>query len=201
MTRRQFISTSAVLPAAASAGPAPLIVPLHRMLDSRAKYTQDQFRRFSWSIWPEAVRDFNRCGIQFQGTEGPGEIKRLPGGRPEFVGLERSVINMVITDQIPTDLGGLAGVTTIYEGYHLCIIALRNAHGHQIPFLSVNTCVHELLHALLGDIFINRPTRLQTGGGEFRIDSCASRLWLFNDGAAIRGAAQAYVARLRSTAV
>ena len=91
----------------------------------------------------------------------------------------------------------LAGVTTLYEGYHVCVIALSYAHGHQVPFVSVNTCVHELLHALLGDIFVSRPKWLESGAREFRIDWYATGLWLFRDGAAIRKSAQAYVARLR----
>jgi hypothetical protein len=92
----------------------------------------------------------------------------------------------------------LAGVTTIHEGFHLCVIALGYAHPHQVPFISVNTCVHELLHALLQDVYVSRPDWYQTGGREFRIDSFATGLWLFHDGAAIRKSAQAYVDRLRS---
>jgi hypothetical protein len=92
----------------------------------------------------------------------------------------------------------LAGVTTIHDGHHVCMLALRYAHGNQIPFLSVNTCVHELLHALLQDVFVSRPKWYQTGGREFRIDWFATGLWLFHDGAAIRKSAQAYLGRLRS---
>jgi hypothetical protein len=77
------------------------------------------------------------------------------------------------------------------------MIALNWAHGHQIPFLSVNTCVHELLHALLGDIFEDRPAGWRGAAREFRIDAYATRLWLFRDGSHIRQAAQVYVDRLR----
>ena len=80
------------------------------------------------------------------------------------------------------------------------MVALDHAHGHQIPLLSVNTCVHELLHALLHDIFERRPDGLLGEARELRIDWYATRLWLFHDGAAIRRAAQAYVERLRSAA-
>ena len=201
MTRRDFVWAAAVATAAASPAPKPLIVPVHRVLDSRAKCTPEQLRGFSWSIWPEAVRDFNRAGIRFQTSEATGEIRRSAGDRPIVVGLERAVLNLVLTDRIPMywDNGrALAGVTTLQEGYHLCVIALNYAHGHQVPFLSVNTCVHELLHALLLDIFVSRPKWLQTGGREFRIDSYATALWLFHHDAGIRKSAQAYVDRLRS---
>jgi hypothetical protein len=175
----------------------PLVLPLHRVMDSRARCTPEQLRHF-WSIvWPEAIRDLTRCGFQFQVSDATGEIRRSPGGRPIFVGLERGALNVVLTDHIPLDYGDLAGVTTLWEGYHLCVIALTAAHGHQIPFLSVNTCVHELLHALMQDIFVSRPKWYQTDEREFRTDWYATRLWLFRDGAGIRRSAEAYLARLR----
>ena len=94
----------------------------------------------------------------------------------------------------------LAGVTTIYEGSHVCMVALPYAHGNGTPFLSVNTCVHELLHVLLQDVFVSHPKWFETGQREFRIDWYATWLWLFHDGAAIRESAQAYLDRLRSAA-
>jgi hypothetical protein len=118
-----------------------------------------------------------------------------------FIGLERGVINFIVTDHIPIEWDNgraLSGVTTLYRGYHLCMVALDHAHGHQVPFLSVNTCVHELLHALLHDIFEARPKGSLGKAREFRIDAYATRLWLFHDGAAIREAARSYVQRLRS---
>ena len=78
------------------------------------------------------------------------------------------------------------------------MVALQYAHGNQVPFLSVNTCVHELSHVLLQDIFVSQPKLLQTAGREVRIDWYATRLWLFHDGAAIRESAQAYLDRLQS---
>jgi hypothetical protein len=93
---------------------------------------------------------------------------------------------------------GLAGVTTFYDGYAVCMIALHNAHGNQIPFLSVNTCVHELLHALLQDIFVRRGKWYQSGEREFRIDWYATCLRLFHDGAAVRQSARVCLDRLRS---
>ena len=111
------------------------------------------------------------------------------------------MINFVVSDRIPIEWDNgraLSGVTTRYRGYHLCMVALNHAHCHQIPLLAVNTCVHELLHALLQDIFVSRPKWFQASGRELRIDSYATRLWLFHDGAAIRKSAQAYRDRLQS---
>jgi hypothetical protein len=200
MTRREFLWTSAaaVIP---SVTQTRLVMPVHRVMDIRTKCTPEQLRRFWWSIWPEAVRDFNRCGIQLQCTDVKGEIRLSPGDRPIFVGLQRGVINLVLTDHIPMawdHARSLAGVTTIYEGYHLCVIAISYAHGHQVPFLSVNTCVHELLHLLLQDVFMRRPKWYETNEREFRDDAYATRLWLFHDGAAIRKSADVYMDRMRA---
>jgi hypothetical protein len=199
MTRRTFLSA-----AAAGAVPArseiPLIVPVHQVLDGRAKCTATQLGDFWSRIWAEADRDFKQCGILLQLSLRTGEIRLSPAGRPIFTGLERGVVNMILTDHIPInwDQGrALAGVTTRYEGYHLSVIALQHAHGHRIPFLSLNTCVHELLHLLLEDVFESRPQGFKGHMREFRIDVYATRLWLFRDGSAIRKAAHSYVERLR----
>src|SRR5689334_18923313 len=167
-------------------------------MDKRARCTPEQLYKFWWTIWPEAVRDFERGGIRFQTSDAEGEIKRSPGGRPVFAGLQRGVINLVITDNVPLDYGGVAGVTTLWEGYHLCVIALNNAHANQVPYFSVNTCVHELLHLILEDVFLRRPKWYQTGDREFRIDRYGTRLWLFGDGGEIRNSAERYLARLRA---
>jgi hypothetical protein len=118
-----------------------------------------------------------------------------------FIGLEQAAINVVITDRIPMKWAqgkGLPGVSTRFDGHDLSVVALEYAHAHQVPFLSVNTCVHELLHVLLQDIFEIRPEGFQGVEREFRIDWYATRMWLFHDGVAIRKAAQAYLDRLRS---
>lgn len=94
----------------------------------------------------------------------------------------------------------LAGATSMHEGYCVCVIALLYAHGHRVPYLSTNTCVHELLHALLGDIFVDRPTWLQAGSRESRIDWYATRLWLFGEGSEIRKSAETVVKRLETNA-
>jgi hypothetical protein len=203
VTRRQFFSTAAgaIIPSTAE---EPLVVRVNQVLDTRAKYTPQELAQFSSRIWPEAVRDFKRCGIQLQRRQREAETRRSPGGRPVFTGLEHGIINLALTDYIPLnwDNGrGLHGVTTQHDGYHLCVIALKYAHCHQIPFLSINTCVHELLHVLLHDIFESRPKGLPGHGREFRIDFYATRLWLFHDGSGIRNAAHAYLARLASNLV
>ena len=175
----------------------PLIVPVQQIIDSRASLSPRQLQRFS-GIWAEATRDLRRCGIELQWTRKISEIRRSPSGAPIFTGLLPHVINMAVTGSIPTqwDSGrGLSGVTTQYEGFHLCVVALNRAHGHQIPFLSINTCVHELLHALLQDIYENRPSGLDGETREMRVDAYATRLWLLHDGAAIRSAAELYMRR------
>lgn len=200
MTRRDLIWTAAAA-ATRSRAPTRLPVPVHRIMDARAQCPPERLHHFWSSIWPEAVRDFSQGGIELQTTDGPGEVRRSPGDKPIFVGLRRGVINLVLTGHIPMhwDKGrALAGVSTIHEDYHVCMVALRYARGNQIPFLSVNTCVHELLHVLLQDVFVSDPKWFQTGGREFRIDWYATWLWLFHDGAAIRKSAQAYLGRLRS---
>ena len=202
VTRRNFILT-AVAVAGRSGAPARLVVPVHRIMDSRPQCSPEQLHQFWYGIWPEAVRNFGRGGIELQTSDGPGEVRRSPGDMPIFVGLRRGVINLVLTDHIPMkwDNGrAQAGVTTIHDGYHLCLFALQYAHGDQVPFLSTNTCVHELLHALLQDVFVRRPKWYQTGGREFRIDWYATQLGLFHNGAAVRQSAQEYLRRLRSGA-
>jgi hypothetical protein len=58
--------------------------------------------------------------------------------------------------------------------------------------------VHELLHALLQDVFLKPPNWYQSGGREFRVDWYATRMWLFHEGAAVRESARVYLSRLRS---
>jgi hypothetical protein len=203
VTRRNFILTAAAV-TSRSSEPARLQVPIHRIVDSRARCSPEQLHQFWSGTWPEAVRNFSQGNIGLETSDGPGEVRRSPGDQPIFIGLRRGVINLVLTDHIPMkwDNGrALAGVTTIHGGCHVCLLALQYAHGDQVPFVSVNTCVHELLHALLQDVFVRRPKWYQTGGREFRIDWYATSLWLFHDGAAVRKSARDYLGRLRSDAV
>ena len=194
MTRRTFF-------AAALASTNQVVVPVHRIVDAHARCAPEDLARFWWTIWPEAFREFARCGIRLQTTDGPGEIRHTAGDRPIFIGLERSVLNLVLTDHLPLywDNGrALAGITVLLENaYHVCLIALRYAHANQVPYLSVNTCVHEMLHAMMQDIFeTNRPGWLSAGEHESRIDWYATELWLFSGSAAIRESARVYVKRL-----
>ena len=199
MTRRDLFRAAAF---AGEAAGQRVIVPVRRVMDARARCTPEDLSRFWWSIWPEAYREFDRCGIQLATTDAAGEIRRSPSDRPMFIGLERHVVNLVLTDHIPLywDNGrGLAGLTMLLENaYHVCLIALSVAHANQAPFLSLNTCVHELLHALMQDIYLrDRPGWFRSGEHESRIDGYATELWLFHGSAAVRESARAYVNRLR----
>jgi len=192
MTRRTFLWSTIAM-----ARPGPLIVPVRRVMDSRARCTPKQLQQWWNVIWPEAARNFGRGGIRLQTSDAPGEIKRTASSRPLFTGLERGVINLVMTDHVPQDYGAAAGVTTTWEGYDLCVIALSDAHANQVPYFSVNTCVHELLHLLLQDVLMKKPKWYQTGQREVRIDWYATRLWLFGEGDAIRKSAELYLKRPR----
>lgn len=153
---------------------------------------------FASQLWGQAVRDFASIGVRLESHAAIGEIKRSPAGRPVFTTLEYRLVNIVVTDVVPMawDRGrGLGGVTTRWEGYDVCVISLAHAHGHQIPFVSVNTCVHELLHVLLNDVRENRPEGLAGDMRELRTDWYATRLWLFSEGAFIRESASKYLRR------
>src|SRR5262245_19434880 len=115
LTRRHFILAASAA-AGRSSPPARLSVPIHRIMDSRARCTPQQLHYFWSTVWPEAVRNFGGGGIRLQTADGPGEVRRSPGDWPIFVGLRSGVINLVLTDHIPMkwDNGrALAGVTTI----------------------------------------------------------------------------------------
>ena len=178
-----------------------MILPVNLVFEAKAKWRPEQIRNFESRIWPEAARDLARSGIEVQVGETSGEVERPSQRQPVIGGLERRALNIVVTDQIPMfwDHGrALNGVTTLYRGYHLCMIALQWAHGHQWPLLSVNTCLHEMLHALLGDIFESRPKGITGNARELRVDAYATRMWLFGDVGFVRDEARAYVEKLRS---
>ncbi len=98
--------------------PAPprLVLPLHRVLDGRLR-PNDPGRK-SWPpLWSEAARDFRQGGIDFDLTDGAGEVAPVAGGKSHlYFGLQRlAPINVVATDVIPVPInwdGGraLAGV-------------------------------------------------------------------------------------------
>jgi hypothetical protein len=198
ITRRRFLATPLVA-AAISRPQAAVIVPVHIVLDRSAQWGRNMLPRFWQQLWPQAVRDFARCGIRLEITVKTGDIWRPPNREPAIIGLDSGVINLVVTDRIPIEWDNgrlLSGVTTLYRGHVLSMVGLNRAHGHQIPFLSVNTCVHELLHVLLQDVFQNRPEGLWGEAREYRVDWYATRMWLFHDGAAVRNSAQQCLARI-----
>ena len=199
MTRRGFLA--AALAASRPRAPGRLAVPLHRILDGRAKMPAERIAHFWPRLWNEANHDYGQGGIEFEISDGPGEIRHSPGDNPIFVGLERGKVNLVVTDTIPMYWDGgraLAGVSTIHQGYHISLIALRYAHRNQIAFFSVNTCLHEILHVLLQDIFLPAPKWYQVSGREARVDYYATRLWLFHDGEEVRRSGSAYLRRLHT---
>jgi len=199
MTRRGFLLMASVA-ANVPAAPARLAVPVHRIVDAHARLSDARVRRFWSGIWQEAAHEFAQGGVDLQVTDGPGEVRTSPADKPIFVGLRRGVINLVVSGQLPLywdNSRALAGMTTIHEGYHVCLVALRYAHANQVPFFSVNTCVHELLHALLGDIFLKSPKWYRSTQRESRVDWYATRLWLFHEGTGIREAGQEYLRRLK----
>jgi hypothetical protein len=201
MTRRGFLGAASVAVGLPASAERPVTVPVRRIVDGHAKLTAEELARFWQKIWPEAARNLGSCSVRLQTTDATGDIKRTAADRPVFVGLERGTINLVLTDHLPLywDAGrALAGVTTIYEGYHLCLIGLRYAHANQVPWISVNTCTHELLHALMQDVYVTHPKWYQSAGREGRIDAYATALWLFRSGDAVRKSAREYVARLRA---
>src|ERR1039457_1062705 len=78
VTRRNFILTAAAV-AGRSSVPARLKVPVHRIMDSRAQCSPEQLHQFCYGIWPDAVRNFGRGGMELQTSDGPGEVRRSPG--------------------------------------------------------------------------------------------------------------------------
>ena len=204
LSRRAALQLLTVRVVTAAAAPAPLRVPVRRIMDSRAGFTPQQLHSFWWQIWPEAVRTFSGCGVELAASDAPGEIRRSPSGQLIFAGVEHGVINLVVTKQIPLGWArgrGVAGVTTLWNGHHVCVIALDHAHVNRVPLLAVNTVVHELLHALFQDVFIVRPTWAQSEQHELRVNWAATRLWLLHDGSGVRQSAATYLTRLRSGSV
>ena len=192
-TRRAFL----LLPVAAAAAGihAGVTVPVRIVIDKRPKFTPERLR-FWRGIWDQAWGNFARVGVRLAATTVEGEIKRSPGDRPIFVGLDRGVLNVVVTDHIPMlwDQGrALRGAAFRYDGYDTVLIALNYAAKHQVPFFAVNTCEHELLHVFLGDIFERRPGGVKEQLREYRIEWYGSRMWLFGAGAAVRDGARRYV--------
>src|SRR5262252_5838672 len=100
MERRDFLKLAAMT-AAPFTGNEPIAAPLHRVMDGITPCAPEHIRRFWDRTWPEAFRDFQRAGVEWQTTDAAGEVRRSPGDRPIFIGLRRGVINLVLTDHIP----------------------------------------------------------------------------------------------------
>jgi hypothetical protein len=204
LTRRQILSiapAAALAPALAAGNRGAVTVPVRLVVDGLVKWKPGEIDRFQSGLWGEAVRDLLRCGVRLETTRVTGEVARPPYREPVISGINQGSLNFVITSDIPVQWDGgraLCGVTTLYRGYHLCMVAFGHAHGHQLPFFSVNTCLHEVLHALMGDIFENRPRGAAGQAREARIDYHATCLWMFGGDAAVRSAAEKYTARLRA---
>jgi hypothetical protein len=202
MTRRALLAMIASDPLH-GAGEPDVVIPVRIILDSRLGGST-LVERVWKPVWTETLRDLRRGGMHVQTGSGAGEVKRTASGSPVFTGLVHGVVNVVVTHRMPVnwDRGrGVTAVATRFEGHHVVLIALDRAHGHQIPFLSVNTCLHELIHVLLQDVYDNRPAGLEGEAREFRVDAYATRLWLFGDGSALRNAARGYIVRSRQVPV
>lgn len=204
MTRRKAVCATALLaapsgaPSGVDAG-AHLEIPLLRITDKHARSGSAQRNQFLTGIWKEAEQVFAKGGIALRAADRAGEVLQYPSGRPLFRCLDRSMINVVLTDRVPLDWDkgrSLAGVSSLYEGFCLCVLSMEEAHGNQIPFLSVNTVVHELLHVLLQDVFVDRTSAIHGQGAEARVDFYATLMWLFGDGAHVRESARGCLARV-----
>src|SRR5258708_5391571 len=100
MTRRDLVQALALVV------PAPethLEITIRRVMDKYARSSPAQIRSFLSAVWNEAVRDFARGSITLRIVESEGEVLRHPSGRPSFKCLDRSMINVVLTDRVPVD--------------------------------------------------------------------------------------------------
>ena len=200
MTRRRAVGATALLTAVYAAGDEPnLEIPLLRITDKYARAGAAKRSQFLAGIWREAEQVFARGGMALRAIDRQGEVLQYPSGRPLFRCLDRSMINVVLTDRVPLDWDkgrSLAGVSSLYEGFCLSVISIEEAHGNQIPFLSVNTVVHELLHVLLQDVFRDRTSLIHGQSAEARVDLHATRLWLFGGDETVRESARVCLERL-----
>jgi hypothetical protein len=201
MTRRRAIGAGVLLAAGRAFGAgAHLEIPLLRVSDKYSRSGAAQRSQFLTEIWGEAEQVFAKAGMPLRTIDRAGEVLQYPSGRPRFRCLDRSMINVVLTDRVPLDWDkgrSLAGVSALYEGFCICVISMNEAHGNQIPFLSVNTVVHELLHVLLQDVFRDRSSVFHGQSSEARVDLHATRLWLFGGDETARESARGCLERLR----
>lgn len=194
MTRREFVSLAAAKPE------VPVVIPVRLMIDVKAQYLPGRIEWFQRTLWPEAVRDFRRAGVVLAVEESTCEVLRPQQREPVIGGLHYGVLNVVATNQVPMywdATRALSGVSMVYRDRHLSIIATSYAHGHLIPMVAVNTCVHELLHVLLADILEPRPQGWAGERREARVDWLATRMWIYGD-SEVRAFARAYLARINA---
>lgn len=176
----------------------PLRVPVLR-LRNRLDSPAFEYERFLRTVWQEAADTFTRAGIPLDVLDRDGEIRPYPSGLPRIEGLARDRVNVVLTGRIPLIWDGgraIGGVSTVYHGMALSVISLGNAHGNRVPYVAVNTVVHEVLHVLLGDIYAGRPGWWETRRRETRVDWQATDMWLWKDATGVRAEAPRYLARL-----
>jgi hypothetical protein len=199
VNRRQWIGSAlfgACTARGAQPAPAALEIPVQVVVNKLAKWSQAERDSFRSNVWNEAVQVLRKCGIVLRTVEHEGEIHKYPSGPPRIVGLGYKVLNIVLTDTIPMawDNGrGVAGVATVYEGYHLTLISILASHGNRVPFLHVNTLVHELIHMFFEDFYLPREGRLSGQAHEHVIDWHATRMWLFSDDGAVKQSAFQYI--------
>ncbi len=91
MTRREFFSLAVAAGTVGGSARAPVIVPVHVVIDAAAKMRPDAMQYFWRSIWPEAMRDFGRCGISVPNTVQDGSVWRPNFRTPMVSGLESGV--------------------------------------------------------------------------------------------------------------
>lgn len=194
-TRRQWLAISLPL----LAEQTHVRVPVYLIFDARAGLSDHRKVSFLNGIWREARRDLERAGIILDVVEGPGEIERPLYQEPIVKGLVPGRLNVMVTRRIPVMWSRgrpWNGLTMLYRGFHLCLIALDRAQSHRVPVVGVNTCLHEVLHAIMGDIFLQNPSAMAAQQRELRIDWLATQLWLFGSSTTVRRAASAYSSRL-----
>lgn len=178
---------------------SPVRLPVVILRDANAKLSGTLLRRFDNSLWPEAAWMYSRAGVWFEVRRGEARMDRPPYREPAITGLQARRINLLLTSRAPHawDGGrGWSGVSLLYRGRVLCLVALEHANGNLIPWLSLNTVAHELMHAISGDVFAPQPGGFRVVRREAAVDSALTRLWLFGSEPGVRGDAMRLLGRL-----
>jgi hypothetical protein len=165
--------------AAACRSKAPRILCVNFLLDSESIPAARHIRYFHDRIWREACEDLAKLGISVEMVTGRGCVHRPPDRAPVFEGLIRGAINIVLTRTVPMHWDrcrGMKGLAFRAGGYDVCLLALDHAHAFRFPYLATNSCLHELLHFLLGDVDAKKPGGLAGEWREFCVDALATHL-------------------------